>query len=108
MPDASRKSAAPAGRNQLPSSPLIRFLRWWLPGIVILAGVLVAVVNGFDEDSLDGASAIIGAGSSLWLMNFLWRIGVVGDRARDKEDDARAFFDRNGYWPDEEPSQRRR
>jgi hypothetical protein len=34
-------------------------------------------------------------------MNFLWRIGVTGDRERGEEDEARRYFDRYGHWPDE-------
>jgi hypothetical protein len=28
---------------------------------------------------------------------------VKGDRERDAEDEARAYFDEHGYWPGEEP-----
>ncbi len=86
----------------LPATPLITFLRWWLPAIVIVAGVLAYVLSGGTDTSLEGAAGIVGAGSSIWLMNFLWRLGVSGDSERDAEVAAREYFDRHGRWPDED------
>jgi hypothetical protein len=88
--------------DRLPSSPFIRFLRWWLPAIVVVGGLAVMVIRGFDDIGLEGGAGIIGAGLSIWLMNWLWRIGISGDEDRDTEDAARAHFDRTGRWPDEE------
>jgi hypothetical protein len=34
------------------------------------------------------------------LLNVLYRIGVQGDKERDREDEARAYFDKHGRWPD--------
>jgi hypothetical protein len=36
------------------------------------------------------------------ILALVW-IAMRGDPARVREDDARAFFDRHGRWPDEEP-----
>jgi hypothetical protein len=82
---------------------LLRFLRYWLPGLVCLIGFVLAVVRGFDDTGLDTMAAMFGAGGSIYLMNVLLRVGISGDRERDVEDDARAFFDRHGMWPDEVP-----
>jgi hypothetical protein len=91
----------PTHANRLPSSPLIQFLRWWLPAIVVLVGIALAAANGFSEDSLEGGAAIVGAGLSIWLMNVLWRVGISGDRDRDDEQAARDYYDEHGRWPDE-------
>jgi hypothetical protein len=32
---------------------------------------------------------------------------MSGDTFRDKEEEARRFFDEHGYWPDEDPSKAR-
>lgn len=88
-------------RPPLPTSPLIVFLRWWLPAIVVAVGVGLAAINGFSEDSLDGGAGIVGAGLSIWLLNVLLRIGISGDRERDDEAAARDYFDEHGHWPDE-------
>jgi hypothetical protein len=79
---------------------VLKVIRYWLPGVVVLAGVLAMVVGGSPE-ALEGGAAIVGAGASIWLINLLFRIGVTGDRERDEEDAARAYFDRHGRWPDE-------
>lgn len=78
------------------------YVRTWLPAVICLAGVLLILVTGFDENALDGGAALIGAGLSVWLLNWLYRVGVTGDRERREEDEARAYFDRTGRWPDED------
>jgi hypothetical protein len=99
----------PAARdNELPSSPFIRFLRYWLPALVCLSGVIVAAARGFDDIGLEGGAGLVGAGASIWLMNVLLRVGISGERDRDAEDAARRYFDEHGRWPDEDgPAARR-
>jgi hypothetical protein len=46
---------------------------------------------------------MISAGLSVWLLNLLYRVGVRGDRERDDEDRARAYYAEHGTWPDEAP-----
>ena len=79
--------------------PLVRF---WLPLVVTLAGVAVMAI-GRDADALEGGAGIVGAGLSIWLLNFLYRVGAHDDVDRDEEDAARDFYDRHGHWPDEPP-----
>ena len=86
----------------------MRWVRTWLPLAIIAAGVVVAVVGGLSETSLEGGGLLVSAGLSVWLLNLLYRVGVTGDRDRGEEDEARAFFDRHGHWPDEEGEPPRR
>jgi hypothetical protein len=86
---------------------LIRFIRWWLPGLVVLGGLIAWAFNP-TVDGLEGSAHIIGAGLAILLLNVLFRIGLTGDRERDEEDAARDFFDRHGHWPDEPPPPPRR
>jgi len=44
------------------------------------------------------AVGVVGIGWILWTMR-------DGDKARLHEDDARAFFDEHGHWPDETPEE---
>lgn len=81
----------------------IRFLRHGLPALICAVGIVWGAARGFDEQGLEIAVLLVSAGSSLYLMNLLLRVGFSGDRDRDAEDEARAFFDRHGHWPDEEP-----
>lgn len=84
---------------------MTNFVRIWLPTAVCAFGILVMILKP-DADGLEGGALIVSAGLSIWLLNFLYRVGVSGDRTRDAEDAARTFFDEHGYWPDEAPPAR--
>jgi hypothetical protein len=77
---------------------LLIAVRYGIPAAVVLAGVILLALG----PSPEGAAAIVAAGLSIWLLNELYRLGVRGDRERDAEDAARAYFDRYGHWPDED------
>jgi hypothetical protein len=49
----------------------------------------------------------IGVAGSVLLLNVLYRVGVSGDAERDREAEARDYFDEHGRWPDEQPPARR-
>ncbi len=36
------------------------------------------------------------------LINLLFRLGVSGDREREREEEARRYLDEHGVWPDED------
>jgi hypothetical protein len=80
----------------------MKVVRTWLPVTIIAAGVVVAIATGLSETGLEGGALLVSAGLSVWLINLLYRIGVRGDRERDAEDRARAYFAEHGRWPDEE------
>ena len=79
------------------------FLRYGLPALICAVGLAWGVARNMDETGIEIAVLLVAAGSSLFLMNILFRIGVEGDSDRDAEDAAREFFDKHGHWPDEEP-----
>jgi uncharacterized membrane protein YoaK (UPF0700 family) len=70
-------------------------IRYGIPLVLFIAGVVVGAV----ADSVAGAALFISAASAVLLLNVLYRIGVEGDKERDKEDEARAYFDEHGRWP---------
>ena len=76
-------------------------VRVWIPAAILLAGVVIVVVRGGDETSLEGCAALWGAGLSVALLNWLHRIGVSGESTRDREDEARAYLAKHGHWPDD-------
>ena len=80
----------------------MRAVRLWLPIAIVAAGVLLVIVTGGSELGFEGGAMLVAAGLSVWLFNLLYRVGVQGDRERDEEDRARAYFDEHGHWPDEE------
>jgi hypothetical protein len=77
------------------------FLRYGIGAVMVLAGVVLLVVNpsGFGVDAFAMA---VGGGLSVLLLNFLFRLGVSGDKEREAEEQARAYFDEHGEWPEEE------
>jgi uncharacterized membrane protein YoaK (UPF0700 family) len=71
-------------------------IRYGIPLALFVAGVVVAAV----ADSVAAAALFFSAASAVLLLNVLYRIGVQGDRERDREEEARAYFDKHGRWPD--------
>ena len=81
----------------------MRLVRTWLPVAVIVPG-LVFFVLGLVTDRIvwaEGGAFVLSAGLSIWLLNFLYRMSVSGDREREAEDRARAYYERHGRWPEE-------
>jgi hypothetical protein len=76
-------------------------LRYGLPGVIFLAGVVVTAVASDKETGLLIGSMFMGAAIAVFLLNFFYRMGVSGDRDRDAEDARRRYFDEHGRWPDE-------
>jgi hypothetical protein len=75
-------------------------VRYVLPALVALAGVLVLILNR-SINGLEGFAMGVGVAGSILLLNVLYRVGVSGDRERDDEEAARVYFDEHGRWPDE-------
>lgn len=75
-------------------------VRYLLPLAIFLAGVLVLIFEP-GVDGWHGFFTATGAALSVLLLNWLFRIGVAGDRERQDEEDARAYFTEHGHWPDE-------
>jgi uncharacterized membrane protein YoaK (UPF0700 family) len=71
-------------------------IRYGIPLALFVAGVLVGAI----ADSFAAAALFFSAASAVLLLNVLYRIGVEGDKERDRENEARAYFDKHGRWPD--------
>ncbi|MBO9531492.1 MAG: hypothetical protein J7513_00760 [Solirubrobacteraceae bacterium] len=82
---------------------MLRFVRVVMPVVLMVAGIVVIAVGGASEESLEVGIPVFSAGASIWFVNFLWRVGVSGDKDRDVEEDARDYFAKHGHWPDETP-----
>lgn len=78
--------------------------RYVVPAILVIFGVVYAIVDW--PSGAEAFSLFAGAGLSIFLLNLLFRIGVQGDADRDREDEARAYFDEHGVWPSDEPAER--
>jgi hypothetical protein len=81
-------------------------VRYGIAGVIVLAGIAVlAVVPG--DVGVYGFASAVGAGLSVVLLNFLYRLSVSGDREREREEEARRYLDEHGVWPDDEETQER-
>lgn len=89
------------------AGPLTLFVRYGIGLIGVVAGVIVLVINpgGF---GVDGFGLLEGAGLSVLMLNWMFRVGVSGDRERDREEAARRYLEQHGHWADEPPRPRRR
>jgi hypothetical protein len=77
------------------------FVRYGIPLALVVAGI-VLLFAADRSVATEAWAGFTGAGISVFLLNLLFRIGVEGDAERDREDEARAYFDRHGRWPDED------
>jgi hypothetical protein len=83
--------------------PLLSLTRVWLPLAIAVAGV-VAIVIGHARTAVAGAGVVLlGIGLMVWMLNWLYRMSVESNRDREREEEAREYFDQHGCWPDEEP-----
>jgi len=74
---------------------VVSFVRYGIPVGFVVAGQVILLVTG---DVVSWAS-FTGAGIAIILLNTLYRLGVQGDRERDREEAARRYFDEHGRWP---------
>jgi hypothetical protein len=95
----------PPGRAHQSVGLLI--VRYGLGAVMVIAGIVMFVANpgGF---GVDGFALAAGGGLSVLLINFLFRLGVEGDREREREEAARRYLAEHGEWPEDEPAQRGR
>jgi hypothetical protein len=82
---------------------LLFSMRYVIPTVVCVAGLAIVLVAGIGGYGPDAASALLGAGGAVYLMNKFMRMGIEGDAERDVEEAGRLFLDRYGMWPDEVP-----
>ncbi len=97
MADA-RPARSPRKRKSLRPRGWLDILRYALPAVVVLGGLIVMAQG--DESQLEGGAGIVSAGLAIYFVNWLFRAGVSGDREREAEEAARDYFERHGRWPD--------
>jgi hypothetical protein len=74
----------------------VNAVRYGIPGVLFIAGMVVSAVA-----SVAAGALFISAATAVLLLNVLFRIGMEGDKARDREEEARRYFDEHGRWPGE-------
>ena len=76
-------------------------VRHGLPLMIAIVGVVVFAVVSDREVAIEIAAMFWGVAIAVWLLNFFFRMGVSGEADRDREQEARDYFDTHGRWPDE-------
>jgi len=80
-------------------------VRYGIPVVLLVTGVVLWIVD-HEGSGFAAWSLFTGAGIAVALLNVLHRMGVDGDRDRDREERARRYFDEHGHWPDQRPRSR--
>ncbi len=78
-------------------------VRYGIPAAFVVVGFVVLIVTG---DFVSWAG-FVGAGLAVLLLNVLYRVSFEGESDRDREQEARAYFDRHGRWPDQQEERAR-
>jgi hypothetical protein len=76
-------------------------VRYGVPVLIAISGVVVALVASDRDVGIEIGAMLVGAAIAVYLLNFFFRMGVSGDRDRDREEEARLYFDEHGRWPDD-------
>jgi hypothetical protein len=92
-PEAERR----AQRKRL----MLLGVRYGVPGLIAFAGVVVLIAVPDPQVKWEIGGMFLGAAVAVLMINFFFRMGVSGDKDREREEQAREYFDRHGHWPDE-------
>ena len=79
---------------------LLFSVRYVLPALIAFAGVITAIAVP-DDVGIEIGAMFVGSAIAVFLLNFFYRIGVSGEKDRDREQEARDYFDEHGRWPDD-------
>lgn len=83
------------------SGLLLTLTRVVLP-LAIAAGGVAAIVVGGGTDSGTSAAGVglLIVALIVWLLNWMFRLSVASNRDREREEEARRYYDLHGRWPD--------
>jgi hypothetical protein len=90
-----------AARREQRHRLLMGGVRYGVPAVIFVAGVVVFAAASDREVALEIGAMFWGAAIAVFLLNFFFRMGVSGEADRDREEAARTFFDEHGRWPDD-------
>ncbi len=94
---------ADSRRTSLPTSPGLRFLRYGLPIVMLIAGgVLIALGHARANSPIAATGLVLGGlALSVWMLNMMYRWTIESNQDRAKEEAARDYYSEHGHWPDE-------
>jgi hypothetical protein len=71
---------------------------------MVLGGIVMLIVSPAGL-GVDGFAMAVGGGLSVLLLNSMFRLSVSSELDREREEQARAYFDEHGVWPEDEPNE---
>jgi hypothetical protein len=81
---------------------VLAITRIWLPVGIAVVGIVAIVVGGGKDDIIAGAGvSLVICALIVWMINWMYRIGVQSNLEREDEERAREYYDVHGRWPDE-------
>ncbi|MCW3005710.1 MAG: hypothetical protein JWP17_336 [Solirubrobacterales bacterium] len=72
-------------------------VRWALPAALLVAGVVI--LGWYDIEGV--GEALVAASVCVLIANLMFRFSFSDVNDRDRDEQARAFFDEHGHWPGE-------
>ncbi len=89
---------------------LLSATRVWLPLAIALAGVVLIVLGHGRVSTVGDTHTLLSAAGvalllvalTVWMLNWMFRMSVESNRDREREEEAREYFDEHGRWPDED------
>jgi len=106
-----REAGTKDGEGTKLTRVLVSLTRVWLPLLIAAGGVVMIVLghgrtNGTGGTALGnslaaGGVALLIAALIVWMINWMFRMSVQSNRDREREEAARAYFDRHGRWPED-------
>jgi hypothetical protein len=76
---------------------VLYLVRWGLPLGLLVAGVVMLVF--FDIEGV--GEALVAASVCVWISNLMFRFSFSDASDRDRDEQAREYFDEHGHWPGE-------
>jgi hypothetical protein len=78
-------------------------VRYGIGAVMVLGGIVMLVINPAGV-GVDGFAMAVGGGLSVLMLNFMFRLSVSSEGDREREEQARVYYDEHGEWPDDEPA----
>jgi len=75
--------------------------RIWLPLAIGVAGVVLIVIGRGEKPAAGAGVGLLIVALIVWMVNWMFRMSVESNRDREREEEARRYFDQHGRWPDE-------
>jgi hypothetical protein len=76
---------------------VVKAVRYALPALVFVAGLVLLVVGG--DAGVGAGIVLVGVAVLVALFNVFARMSVASQDDREREQAARAYFERHGRWP---------